>query len=711
MKKSTATIVALVGFGLFAASFFYAPLAAYTWLFLLFGLAALTIVPESKVVRAASSVFAMAVLLYFSIQLVQKTALGRQRIDFTEDSRYTLTDGTKAILRELDEPVTINYYVSRDLKSTPADTKRYISRVDSILDEVESLAKDDNLTINYVDPRPNTDEEDAAELDQISRQRISIGEDLFFGASVTAWDKTTTIPYFNPQNETQLEFDLISAIAEVSRLEKPLVGLVTPLNVATGGQSGQGWLFHQLLKRQYNIADLGMDITGNLTSLYEDNEWGEAPDFVDPEKIPVLMVLHPAGITEEAQFHLDQYLLRGGTVIAAIDSFSYAAQAMGNQRPMIPGMPPQQGPPTDSNLPVLLEHLGIDFSGQEVLVDGKYGQPNNPAVLSLDKESIGDKEALALASVNDIFYVFPGAFTKVTPKDLRVSRLLKSSTQASLVNAQEASDPRAGENLRFKLRSSDRAYDLALHLSGEFTTAFPKGNPSAPAEEEKPAEAEKDATAEKTEGEKTEGDTAEPAAEEEKSTVLAEAQSTGNLYLFSDSDFLFDGAAYRLLRIPGMQQGGLPQQISDNGPMTFNIIDQASNSKHLVGARARTPSFRPFTVFKEMQTKFREKAGVEIDKLRKEEEAATQRIQQLQAERQDQNNAFLTPQQAEELKKLREQQVNLSKNIREIEKDYQTSEDAVKSRIFWQSLLIVPAAVIILGLLVYLVRRIRTTAR
>lgn len=710
MKKSTATLVAVIGFGLFAASFFYAPLAAFKWLFLLFGLAAFTIMPENKAVRSASGTIALVVLLYFGVQLIQKTSVGRQNIDLTEDSRYTLTKGTKAILGELDEPVTINYYVSRDLRSTPADVKRYIPRVDSLLEEFESLAKDGNLTVNFIDPKPNTDEEDAAELDQIVRTPVSTSEDLFFGASVTAWDKKTTIPVFNPQNETQLEFDLVSAIAEVSRLNKPMVGLVTPLDVTSGGQSGQGWVFYQFLKRQYNVADLGMDIVGNLEVLYSDNEWGDAPDHLDPEKIPVLLVLHPAGISEEAQFHLDQYLLRGGTVVAALDSFSYAAQAMGNQRPMIPGMPPQGGPPTDSNLPTLLSHYGIEFSGQEVLADGKYGQPNNPAVLSLDKDAIGDKDALALNSINDIFYVFPGAFTKVTPKDLRVSRLLKSSNQSSLVNAQEASNPRAGENLRFKLRSSDRSYDLALHLSGEFTTAFPKGNPTSPNEEpedEKPKADKNPADDEKADAEKT-----AEVAENPKPEVLAKAKSSGNLYLFSDADFLFDGAAYRMLRIAGLGQGGgLPQQISDNGPLVFNILDQAGSSSHLVGARARTPSFRPFTVFKEMQTKFREKAGKEIDKLRKEEEAATARIQALQAARKDQNNAFLTAEQADEIKKLREQQVNLSKNIREIEKDYQSSEDAIKAGIFWKSLLIVPVAVIVVGLLVYLFRRMSTKAR
>ena len=666
---------------------------------------------KNRVIQAAFITVLLIALVFFGTQIVGMTGLGRQSIDLTEDDRYTLTDGTKSILAELSEPVTINYYVTRDLRSVPAGIKRFIPRVDNLLDEFEALAKNDNLTINFIDPKPNTDEEDAAQLDQIQRVPISQDEELFFGASISAWDKKTVIPYFDPQNETQLEFELISAIAEVSKINKPVVGLVTSLSMDTGGQTGQGWVFHQYLQRSYKVANLDMGVVDNLPDLYDENEWGEAPSYLDPEKIPVVLVVHPAGITEEAEYHLDQYLLRGGTVVAAVDAFSYAAQAESQQqRPMMPGMPPQGGVPTESTLPKLFAKHGVTFSGNKVIIDGKYGQPDNqrqagnPGVLSLDKEALPNEDDLAMASVNDLFMIFAGAFEDVKPEGLNYTSLVKSSTKSSLVDSSEVANPQGAENLRFKLRSSDRQYDLAVYMNGNFPTAFPDGDPSAPKEEEK--EDKKDE--EKSDSKKTEK---EEEKAEPKSDSLKEATGAGHLYLFADTDFLFDGAAYRVLRIAGMQGGGIPQQISDNAPLIFNILDQATNSKHLVGARARTPSWRPFTVFKEMQAEFREKAGKEIDKFREQQKAASDRINAIQAQRKDQNSAFLNPEQAAELKKLQEDEVKYAKSIREKEKEYQASEDAIKSGIFWKSFLTVPCIVILLGLGVYLFRRMFTQAR
>ena len=98
-----------------------------------------------------------------------------------------------------------------------------------------------------------------------------------------------------------------------------------------------------------------------------------------------------------------------------------------------------------------------------------------------------------------------------------------------------------------------------------------------------------------------------------KPTALATAEGKGNLYLFADSDFLYDGAAYR--NIPVGRGAFVQQPLSDNGPLVFNLLDQATNSKYLIGSRARTPNWRPFTVFQEMKAEAEEKTGREIEKI------------------------------------------------------------------------------------------------
>lgn len=692
--KLALTGIAGIGILIFLLSFGVNSLASIQWPALIVGLAALSFVPDGSVMRAAFGTVVLATLVFFVTQLIGETGLGRKNIDLTEDDRYTLTEGTKAILSELEDPVVINYYVNRDLRSVPADIKQYIPRVDNLLKEFEGLAKDGNISVNVIDPKPNTDEEDAAALDQIQQFPVSQEENLFFGASVTCWDQKTVLPFFNPQSETQLEFDLISAIAEVSARNKPVVGLVSPFPIKTGGQSGQGWGFAQALQRAYTLADLGMGVTDRLDSIYETNEWGDAPNHLDPEKISVLLVIHPAAITPEAEFAIDQYLLRGGTVIALLDGYSYTAQ-QSSPGPQIPGMPPQGGIPTASSLPTILDHLEIKYENTKVLADPKFqfrqnGGSVNPAVLNLTKEAFSSEDAIALASIEQLLFVFSGAFEEVNTKGLSVSRLIRSSRKADFVESSEAINNQLANRLGQKLKPKDRPYDLLLHLSGNFTTAFPKGDPANP-ETAKPDLAGEDGNEKKV--------------SEVKTTGLKAANERGNLYLFADADLLADGVAY----VPG--PFGRPQSFTNNGPLIFNLIDAATNSKHLVGARARTPIRRPFIVFEELKAKADKKTGQEIAKIEASREQWNKEITKIMQKRGNRGQVFLSEPEQARLAELRGQEVQANKDIRELEKENQAELDAEKASVFWKAISTVPIIVLLSGLGVFLYRRFSTQAR
>jgi ABC-type uncharacterized transport system involved in gliding motility auxiliary subunit len=97
-----------------------------------------------------------------------------------------------------------------------------------------------NITLNFIDPEPNTDEEDAALLDQVQQIPVTQDDKFLFGASISSLDKKTVIPFFAPSQETQLEYQLISAIAEVSRRETPVVGLISAHNLSLGRTDKSG---------------------------------------------------------------------------------------------------------------------------------------------------------------------------------------------------------------------------------------------------------------------------------------------------------------------------------------------------------------------------------------------------------------------------------------------------------------------------------------
>ncbi|MFT6864088.1 MAG: ABC-type uncharacterized transport system involved in gliding motility auxiliary subunit, partial [Akkermansiaceae bacterium] len=441
-------LIGLAGVGVlfFGLSFGLEALEPARWYCLVLAIVAISLLPANRLFRGVVGVAILAILVFFVTQLLEST-LGNKNIDLTEDSRYTLTDGTRSILSELTEPVTINYYVTRDVDGTPASFKRHIPRVDSFLREIKNLAKNDLITLNFVDPEPNTDEEDAALLDQVQQIDVTQDDKMIFGASISSLEKKTVIPFFDPTQETQLEFQVISAIAEVSRRTTPVVGLMSAHNLAQGGQSNRGWLFYQILQRNYDLVDLGMMPTATLDSVYSGHKWGDSPGYLDPEKIPVMLVIHPAGITPDAEFALDQYILRGGTVIACVDPMSMVAQQSGKSP--IPGMPPQGGTPTSSSLPKLFAKHNVKFSDSEVIIDRAFAAPNNPTILLLNEEAMTVKDDISLASIQNLALLLSGSFSGANGKPmgqgLEVSHLVETSYQYTFLDGQSLTSPQGAQ--------------------------------------------------------------------------------------------------------------------------------------------------------------------------------------------------------------------------------------------------------------------------
>ncbi len=683
-----------IGFLFFGLSFGIEGLEPYRWHCLLFAIVALSFVSNSRLVRAAFGVSALTAIVFFATQFISKTSIGSKNIDLTEDNRYTLTDGTRAILSELSEPVTINYYVTRDVDGTPAHFKRHIPRVDSFLREIESLAKDDLITLNFVDPEPNTDEEDAALLDQVQQIDVTQDDKMIFGASISSLEKKTVIPVFDPDQETQLEFQVVSAIAEVTTRNAPVVGLMSAHNLASGGQSNRGWLFHQILDRSYDLINLGMMPTASLGDAYEDHKWGDAPDYLDPEKIPLVLVIHPAAITPEAEYALDQYILRGGTVIACVDPMSMVAQQSG--RSQIPGMPPQGGTPPSSTLPNIFKKHNIEFSGSQIMIDRAYATQQNPGVLLLNKEAMPVKDDISLSSIQNLAFLFTGGFSGANGKPIgtgvETTRLVESSYQYTFVDGQSLTTREGAQQLRFALgsrREDDKKQAFVTHLSGTFETAFPEGDPLAKAEDDK------------EEGEEKKEEIARTAA-------LSTGTARGNLYLIADSDFLYDGMAYQFQRFGN---SGFMQTVSGNGPFVLNIIDQAVGSKYLIGARARTPVYRTFTVLKDKEAEFEKARGDEIEKLKAKRDNANQEIQKIVSQMSQNSNAQMNDQIRAEKAKYEKEIVGANKDIRFQQKSYQSEIDSLKAGIFWKSILYVPIAVILIGLSVFFWRKSQTNAR
>ena len=207
------------------------------------------------VTRAAFGVAALVAIAVFANWLVSPPPAGNRGADFTEKQIHTLSDGTKAILGELDTPVVIRYYASRNTDYMPEELKLHMRRVDDLIKEYASLSKG-KLRIENLDPQPDTDAEDSANLDGINGQRMD-DQNLYFGLAVSCLDKTSVIPFLDPREETMLEYQLSKAIAEVTTPVKPKIGIMSALELKGGAANPmmqmqgqrpqQPWVIYQQL--------------------------------------------------------------------------------------------------------------------------------------------------------------------------------------------------------------------------------------------------------------------------------------------------------------------------------------------------------------------------------------------------------------------------------------------------------------------------------
>jgi ABC-type uncharacterized transport system involved in gliding motility auxiliary subunit len=622
--------------------------------------------------RAVLAITALGVIVVSANLLVSSLGVGHKNVDFTENKVHTLSDGTRGILKELGTPVTIRYYATRSSDYMPEELKLHMRRVDDLLAEYVNLSNG-KLRVEQLDPEPDTDAEDAANLDGIRGQRFD-DQNLYFGLAVSCIDATATIPFLDPSQETMLEYEISKAIAEVSRTSKPVVGLMSglpitgeqanPMAMMQGQQGSPPWVIYSQLAQSYEVKDLTL-----------------APEKIDPS-IAVLLVFHPAGITPEAEFAIDQYLLQGGTVIACLDPYSAAAGGGGN--------PMMGGSNNSSTFPTLLPAWGVTLNSQ-ILADPIYAAPGGapPFIVQPTGDAIPQKNDVVTKQLNSMVFYMPGGFSKTGTSGVSATSLVRSSNKAAFIDSAQTRLYN-GQGVPPALKPTGSTYDLVLRLSGSFKSAFPKGKPGT--EEPKPEEKKDEPKDEK---------------KEEKPAHLVEATKPGDVFLIADVDAFHDQIAYNVQRL-GQMQMAAPR--NGNSSLLFNILDQAASSGHLIGSRSRAAIARPFTKIKELEEESKKRIGGESEKLEEKAKAAQTKLNELQAERSS-SDGSLTPEQKALIRKYEEERIAAEREKRELEKDLRREKDKIAGRATFNNVAIMPGLVILLGLGLFIKRRITTGAR
>ncbi len=591
------------------------------------------------------------------------------RADFTHDKLYTLADGSKKILKNLESKVVLRFYCTKSTNDMPVHLKSYASRVEDLLKEYK-IAGGGKIKVEKYNPLPDSDDADKAQLDGIEGFQVSLtSEPLYFGLAINCIDATMALPRLEPSSENSLEYNITRAIYRVANPERKTIGVMSayPIMGMPGGGSQFGmpqqqgkppWAFVTELKRDYDVREV------QLTA-----------DSI-PDDIKTLVLVHPKEISDKTQFAIDQFIMRGGNLIAFVDPFS--AWDEQNKLPQAPGQP--QFAQNSSSLDKLFDAWGIGFATDKVVADMNYAFEQRqrsgastlmPPVLDLDRRAL-NADQIITGGLDRMFIAYAGAFTG-DPINENVTKtvLINSSSETQLVDSFKV---RFGgpTGITKDFESDDTEYALAVRLIGKFKTAFPDGPPSD------------DASDVSEDGEKTDDS-------------LKEAEETSAVILIGDTDMIFDDFWLRKVNFFGQTVMSL---LSDNNNLLQNAVEQLSGDTNLISIRSRTITHRPFEKVRAKQREAEEEYKAEIAGLEEELEKTRTEIRKLQQRPEDDQDQRIvrSREQEEALKKWQGKQVKFRKNLKELRKNLRRDIDKIETTAQWCNIALIPALVCLTGI-------------
>lgn len=268
----------------------------------------------------AALALAVHVLLLAAVlgQIVFLASRHRVRVDLTSDQMYSLTESTRTLLGRLDKQLLVEAYFSpkEKLPVTLRDTRVVL---DNFLDELVQLGKG-RVAVQRFDP--NSDKAIADKCQRIGVQPADLrggtatsvsfdrhwqGLRLVYGGS-----KQKVIPQIGPQSSFQAEAAITPAIKEVLSAQKHKFGYMEWPATAIGQQQpgGIGW----------NVVRSAEDVAKR----YEFQNVKDEDGALLADDLTTLLLFRPKDLTDRQKYVIDQFVLKGGTVVVFADAAEYA---------------------------------------------------------------------------------------------------------------------------------------------------------------------------------------------------------------------------------------------------------------------------------------------------------------------------------------------------------------------------------------------------
>jgi len=592
----------------------------------------------------------LLLVLFVAISMLSSNLLRGLRIDLTENGLFTLSEGTRNVLSNLQEPVTLYFYFSQDSSRDIPQIRSYAQRVDEMLAEFANHANG-RITVRRVDPAPFSEEEDeAAALGLQAAPVGSAGETLYLGiAGSNTLDDMQVMPFLQPSKEKFLEYDLAKMVATLGSPERKKLGILSSLSMEPGWDAAtqgmrEAWVLYEQLGQMFEIEQ----IAAGATEL--------------PEGLDTLLLVHPKNPDPALLYAVEQFVLGGGRLIAFVDPFAEADRGDPND----PMAAMQAG--SSSSLGGLLEAWGVGYDPARALGDLQYGigsgQQRHIGILSVPAEGMNDADIVS-ADLEVVNFSSAGWFQPLEGAATQFEALVQSSENAAPMDSSRFRFLTNPADLLNGFNPTGERYALVARVSG-------------------PAKA----TLEAPEGR---GDGHRAEAGEEGINVL----------LFADTDMLTDRLWVQ--RQPFFGQD-ITSAFADNGSLAVNAVDNMMGNRDLISIRTRANSARPFGRVDELRVTAERAYRSTEERLQAELEETERRLTELQAAKGEGELLVISDEQQAEIQRFMARRIEIRRELRQVQHDLQRDIERLGTRLKAINIGLVPALVLIVAL-VYDVRR------
>ena len=605
-------------------------------------------------------------LTFIGLTILFNYSLAGWQLDLTQNRLYTISPGTDRILKSIREPIDLYFFYSAKTAESIPQISPYGQRVQDFLEELTQRSGG-MIHLHVIDPQPFSVEEDrAAELGVTGTAINDAGTKFFFGlAGTNSTNGQQAIPFFDPDKQSFLEYDVAKLVYQLAHPAKPVVAWLSTLPMTGGydpqsGQMRQPWVVYSQAQQLFDVRPL----QPTATSI--------APD------VRVLVLIDPKNLSPATQFAIDQYALRGGHILAFVDPDAQTDRSGGN---------PMAAMTADhaSHMENLLTTWGVGFNPSEVVADRGHaltvamreGQPpvEHLGILGLGGSSLSQSDVIT-SGLSNINVETAGFLTPLKGATVRFEPLIDSSRDAQPMPAQRfamLSDP---ATLLDGFKPTGRRYTIGARITGMVKTAFPDGPPKG---------------------------VTLPAGQRDLKTSAKPL----NLVIFADTDLLSDYLWVHQQELFGQQ---IAQAWASNGDLVLNSLDNLAGSSDLISVRGRAGFARPFLRVDALRKAADARFHAQEEQLQQELQQTEQQLTLLQSKRNDKSALILTPEQQQEIERFEAEKLQIRKQLRAVQAGLVSNIDRLGTQLKVIDIIVMPAFFALAALLIAALRRRRPAA-